>query len=432
MKKMLTFFAAALMSISIMAQADVIYNWSTVADEQVGTTTLGTTGMEISTVKIHTNNDAVPAIKFGNSYAYADGKWLAIKPAEGRFKAGDVLSIAVVFNNADDTKYCMADVYAADTETLLFRSDSSSTINGRTSAAEPVVQTYTLESDQDSLLLGRKGNTTMYITLLSVERGSAPAPAPKYYIVGNMTGWAVNAAYEMIPSNEYEGEFEYDITLTTESQFKVVKVEGEAQTWYPDGMGNNFGENGEIERGGDYTVYFRPTEDGGEGWFYSCIFVVRHPVAERVIVGALFPANGMPAAGVKVMGPFHDEEVDMEYVAETGWYVAYNVMAADEEMFHFRDAADDENFFMKRDGNDWVVAEFTFDEVWVQDSWKGEPVKMIELDMSDNSKYAWLNAIPEGVDNINADVKAAKVLRNGEVLILNNGKTFNLLGTEVK
>ena len=149
-----------------------IYDWA----GEVGTTILGTTGVEISTVKIHENTDAIDGIKFGSSFVYADGKWIAIKPAEGGFKAGDVLSVALVFNNADDTKYAQIDLRAADGDTRIWLSDAASTINGRTSAADPIVQTYTLEADQDSLFLGRYGNTGMFITLLKVERAAGDVP----------------------------------------------------------------------------------------------------------------------------------------------------------------------------------------------------------------------------------------------------------------
>ena len=161
----------------------VIYDWA----GEIGTTVLGASGVEVTTVKIHTNTDAVSAIKFGSSYVYADGKWIAIKPAEGGFKAGDVLSVAAVFNNADDTKYAQIDLRAADGDTRIWLSDSASTINGRTSAAEPIVQTYTLEADQDSLFLGRYGNTGMFVTMLKVVREGGdvpPTPEHTYTVAG--------------------------------------------------------------------------------------------------------------------------------------------------------------------------------------------------------------------------------------------------------
>ena len=157
------------------AEMTAIYDWA----GEIGATIFGgNSNITTGTIKIHENTDNVNGIKFGSSYVYADGKWIAIKPAEGGFKAGDVLSVSVVFNNSDATKYCMADVYAADGATRMFRSDSASTLNGR-NAGEPIVQTYTLASDQDSLFLGRYGNTGMFITLLKVERAAGDEPQPQ-------------------------------------------------------------------------------------------------------------------------------------------------------------------------------------------------------------------------------------------------------------
>ena len=38
----------------------------------------------------------------------------------------------------------------------------------------------------------------------------------------------------------------------------------------------------------------------------------------------------------------------------------------------------------------------------------------------------------EGIENTNANAKANKVIKNGQLLIERNGKTFNAVGTEVK
>ena len=173
---------------SAPVEKKVIYDWA----GEVGTTILGASSVEISTVKIHTNTDEIPAIKFSSSYVYADGKWLAIKPAEGGFKAGDVLSVAAVFNNSNDTKYAQIDLRAANGDTRIWLSDSASTINGRTNAGAPIVQTYTLEADQDSLFLGRYGNTNLFVTMLKVERaaGVTPEPVlPSIALIGEMNSW---------------------------------------------------------------------------------------------------------------------------------------------------------------------------------------------------------------------------------------------------
>jgi len=261
--------------------------------------------------------------------------------------------------------------------------------------------------------------------------------APKYYIVGNMTDWAVSADYEMTPNNvrvDTDEEYKYDITLTTASQFKVVKVDGETQTWYPDGMGNNYGEHGEIERDGDYTIYFRPALDGNEDWFYGCIMAIRHATPERVVVGALFPANGKPTEGVKIFGSFSEEEFDMTLITETGGYIHSEIMAADQDEFMFRDAADEENVLVVRNAEgQWEDAVFTFDEEWEEDTYKGAPVKMIDMDLSDNSKYAWANAIPEGLDEVLSEKAACtKVMLNGKLYIIRDGKYYTVLGQPVR
>ena len=96
-----------------------------------------------------------------------------------------------------------------------------------------------------------------------------------------MTDWVPNADYKMTENTEAGDvlEFMFTMDLTTTSQFKIVKVEGNNQTWYPDGMGNNYGEHGEITADGEYNIYFRPNADGGDDWFYNVIFVA--PVDEE-------------------------------------------------------------------------------------------------------------------------------------------------------
>jgi len=108
-----------------------------------------------------------------------------------------------------------------------------------------------------------------------------PTPTPKYYVVGTMNSWQVNEAYEMTPNNSAETEeYMFTLDLTTTDQFKVKKVVGETETWYPEGTGNNYGEHGEITEDGNYTIYFRPNGDGGDDWFYKVIYVAKNPDPE--------------------------------------------------------------------------------------------------------------------------------------------------------
>lgn len=163
--------------------ATTVYDWA----NATGSTLLGAQGVGISTVKINQNANEVNCLKFSSSYVYDDGKYVTIKPAEGAFKAGDTVKVAVCFNNSDDTKYCMVDFYAADGATRLFRTDSVTTINGRTKAANPAIQNYVLETDQNTLLLGRYGNTTMCVTSLQVVRPAEGSDTPDPTAVENTT-----------------------------------------------------------------------------------------------------------------------------------------------------------------------------------------------------------------------------------------------------
>ena len=101
------------------------------------------------------------------------------------------------------------------------------------------------------------------------------APAAKYYIVGSMNDWQIDDAYKLTKNDAAESdEYVFEgLALAATDQFKVVEVIGDTKVWYPDGMGNNYGENGEITAAGTYDIYFRPNGDGGDDWFYSVIYV---------------------------------------------------------------------------------------------------------------------------------------------------------------
>ena len=118
----------------------------------------------------------------------------------------------------------------------------------------------------------------MTLALLLTAVGGAWADAA-YYVVGNFTNWSTNDAYKMTLNTECTSTTEYMLTLDlpADAQFKVVKDDGQGQTWYPDGMGNAYGENGELKGAGKYTVYFRPNGDGNQDWFYSVMYVAPAP-----------------------------------------------------------------------------------------------------------------------------------------------------------
>ena len=109
-----------------------------------------------------------------------------------------------------------------------------------------------------------------------------------YYVVGNMNGWAKTAGYAMTRNTYCTSNVEYKLgrqDLTTTSMFKVALWNGATlATYYPDGMGNSYGENGEITADGTYNIFFRPNADGGDDWYYNYIWV--GTVGDLEILGA--------------------------------------------------------------------------------------------------------------------------------------------------
>ena len=127
-----------------------------------------------------------------------------------------------------------------------------------------------------------------------------------YYVVGNMNGWAKTDGYAMSRNTYCTSNVEYKLArqaLSTTNQFKVALWNGKElnKTYYPDGMGNSYGENGEITADGTYNIFFRPNADGGDDWYYNYIWVGT--------VGDLEVLGTDPATGAQVLdGTWNAEE----------------------------------------------------------------------------------------------------------------------------
>ena len=157
---------------------DKVYDWS----GKVGTITMATAGqadgVSESTVKV--NNESVNCIKFGKSAAYADEAkttisdfYAEIRPANGTFKAGDVIHITGCINNKDtETKKGAITVYSSlqEADKVATTEDFANTYD---TSVNPVEQTIKLTADCESLILTRSGNTATCILALTVVRGEA-------------------------------------------------------------------------------------------------------------------------------------------------------------------------------------------------------------------------------------------------------------------
>ena len=192
----------------------------------------GTT--EEGTVKIHTNTDAIDGIGLKNGYSSGttmNGNHIKLE-VEGGFKKGDVLTIAGAYNNSAEKESSVALFTSLDGETAtVIKDDFAQFINGRLVNDDPVEQTYSLEDDYDVLYLGRNGNTTTYLTLITMVRPNNVEPAPvertyslvsepedltsgKYLIV-----WDNNSTY-----NAFDGSLE---TLEGVGNYQEVEISGD-------------------------------------------------------------------------------------------------------------------------------------------------------------------------------------------------------------
>lgn len=96
-------------------------------------------------------------------------------------------------------------------------------------------------------------------------------PHMDYYLVGSMTEWKANAFYMLEKNPANEAEYMISLTLYAGEQFKIALSDGDtitADNWYPSGADNNY----VVSASGEYTVYFRPDGQGGEGWHYGYIY----------------------------------------------------------------------------------------------------------------------------------------------------------------
>jgi len=96
-------------------------------------------------------------------------------------------------------------------------------------------------------------------------------PTMEYYLVGNMNEWTPTMQYRLAKNPANDAEYMINALLYMGDEFKIVKSDGltiEDTNWYPSGSGNNY----VVNASGEYTVYFRPDGQGGDGWHEGYIY----------------------------------------------------------------------------------------------------------------------------------------------------------------
>ena len=156
-------------------------------------------------MKIHNNKDAVSCIKIGKSFSANNlvvDNFVELT-TEGGFKKGDVITIAGVFNNADDSKKAAVAFFTGEVgEKGKTYYTTKQFVNSRNTADDPAEEQITLTEDMPSVKFGRNGNTSACVVKVTVVRGGTStgisniiaAAAKKNGKTYNMAGQEVSSS----------------------------------------------------------------------------------------------------------------------------------------------------------------------------------------------------------------------------------------------
>ena len=128
-------------------EGGVIYDFT----GSIGTTTAGTSCTTANNV-----------ITFSSNFSAKEGKYITIKPNNGGFKAGDVITLK---GYCDSKNLSGVIIYSDVNGSSIFKSNILATSDAGSSEF-----TYTIEKDCDALYLGRYGGGTTCLTSLQVNR----------------------------------------------------------------------------------------------------------------------------------------------------------------------------------------------------------------------------------------------------------------------
>lgn len=178
-------------------ESGVIYDFTT--STSVGNTTDGTNCTSTNGI-----------IKFSSDFSAKDGKYITIKPNNGGFKAGDVITLK---GYCDSKNLSGVIIYSDVNGSSIFKSNILAK-----SAAGGSEFTYTIEKDCDALYLGRYGGGTTCLTSLQVKRPASSSNKTRLTasfkrnadVVVNTTTTVplptltVNAGENILAANQYD------------------------------------------------------------------------------------------------------------------------------------------------------------------------------------------------------------------------------------
>lgn len=112
---------------------------------------------------------------------------------------------------------------------------------------------------------------SLLVLLMTAATG---AWAQDYYLIGSMNDWSPSKQFQLTQNLYNTNEYMITLTLKEGDQLKVIGVDGEGNwAWYPGGSDPNY----VVSATGEYTIFCRPDGQGGDGWYYGCLYLDAAP-----------------------------------------------------------------------------------------------------------------------------------------------------------
>lgn len=450
MKKFYAFFAAALMSVSAFASADVVPSDAVLADYY----DQGNVCVCFFVPANMACNNIVLTGSF-NGWKSNAAECVAVEPVEGY--DGWYVGSFEPEAEPDATKGIQAKPIMLDIDGNFnweYQVGAATAIRGGVTvvqgayAGEIDMINYGTDAPNVFTVDAWKQNpcTAIYhnykITVINDGCGGYVVP----FIVGGMNGWAFQ-----------QMQLDMEASIANEAPTYYITFKAAEGTPYQLVSGL-MGETGEIETqpawaddaylqknvDGQWVRY--PGEDGDNTLTHEEANIVYDLRAEdlrwarcddsplqHVVMWVNLPSENRPEA-VEIIGGFDAWEGTAMELLETGWFFV-ELEAKESMFFKFRGAGswDQELELYNAEDDTWAKigdGQLTFGQLWVEDTYKGNPCMSIELDMS-GENYRW-TVKEEGIENVVLTEKAKKVVVDGVLYIIRDNKMYNVQGTQVR
>lgn len=250
-------------------------------------------------------------------------------------------------------------------------------------------------------------------------------------IIGDFNNWSAGVAM----NEELDDDFETVYTYTFEDEeghgFKIKDVAdtdwSNQMQWYDEenDKWNNFDN---YELGAEETIVL-DWADNEKFRFALCNGEEPVPVVEANVIAMIIVPAGAPAAGVEIIGSFDGWSGTAMTLQNGVWGIILEAIKNTDE-FKIREAGTWDNQIQYNGVN---LENIKFGEVWIDGALIDElyaDYKIVALDFSGEG-YAWTTP-EQGIENITLTEKAQKVMVDGVIYIVRDGKMFNAQGTQVR